>query len=407
MKWASAISRSPRLDAALADVVEQAARGLDQIEPDLVFLFLSANFAPDAKRIAARLAPWLGSALLVGCSAQGVAGGGRETEGEPAIALLAGVLPDVDIEARHVTQDLLRMPVADAAGWRALLGVDLDDPAFVVIADPHSVPVEALVKGLDVAHPGATKVGGIASGGQQPGSHVLLLGTDVYRAGAIVLALGGNVRLDAIVAQGCKPVGEPHFVTSCHEHLLRELDGASPRDVLTRLYENLSPADRQLFGHAVFVGLALPGEHRELHAGDFLVRNLLGLDPDTGALWIGGELQPNSILQFHLRDAATSAADLDRQLQRFVARGGGASGALMFSCVGRGAGLYGRPDHDTLAFQRHLGEVPLGGFFGNGEIGPVAMGNRAPATYVHGHTSAFGVFRPKRPVAPRATREES
>jgi small ligand-binding sensory domain FIST len=396
MKWASALSRSAQLDAALADVAEQAGRALDQIEPDLVFLFLSPNFAPDAERVADRLAPWLGSALLVGCSAQGVAGGGREVEGEPAIALLAGVLPDVEIEARHVTQDWLRMPVADAAGWRALLGVELDDPAFVVIADPHSVRAEMLVRGLDVAHPGATKVGGIASGGQQPGSHALLLGGDVHRSGAIVLALGGNVRLDAIVAQGCKPVGEPHFVTSCHEHLLRELDGASPRDALTRLYESLSPSDRELFGHAVFVGLALPGEHRELHAGDFLVRNLLGLDPDTGALWLGAELEQNSILQFHLRDAATSAADLDRQLRRYAARGGGATGALMFSCVGRGAGLYGLPDHDTLAFQQHVGDAPLGGFFGNGEIGPVAMGSRGPATYVHGYTSAFGVFRPKR-----------
>jgi small ligand-binding sensory domain FIST len=396
MKWASALSRSAQLDAALADVAEQAGRALDQIEPDLVFLFLSPNFAPDAERVADRLAPWLGSALLVGCSAQGVAGGGREVEGEPAIALLAGVLPDVEIEARHVTQDWLRMPVADAAGWRALLGVELDDPAFVVIADPHSVRAEMLVRGLDVAHPGATKVGGIASGGQQPGSHALLLGGDVHRSGAIVLALGGNVRLDAIVAQGCKPVGEPHFVTSCHEHLLRELDGASPRDALTRLYESLSPSDRELFGHAVFVGLALPGEHRELHAGDFLVRDLLGLDPDTGALWLGAELEQNSILQFHLRDAATSAADLDRQLRRYAARGGGATGALMFSCVGRGAGLYGLPDHDTLAFQQHVGDAPLGGFFGNGEIGPVAMGSRGPATYVHGYTSAFGVFRPKR-----------
>jgi small ligand-binding sensory domain FIST len=396
MKWASALSRSAQLDVALADVAEQAGRALDQIEPDLVFLFLSANFAPDAERVAELMAPWLGSALLVGCSAQGVAGGGREVESESAIALLAGVLPDVEIEARHVTQDWLRMPVADAAGWRALLGVEFADPAFVVIADPHSVRAEMLVRGLDVAHPGATKVGGIASGGQQPGSHALLLGGDVHRAGAIVLALGGNVRLDAIVAQGCKPVGEPHFVTSCHEHLLRELDGASPRDALTRLYENLSPSDRELFGHAVFVGLALPGEHRELHAGDFLVRNLLGLDPDTGALWLGAELEQNSILQFHLRDAATSAADLDRQLRRYAARGAGATGALMFSCIGRGAGLYGRPDHDTLAFQQHLGDVPLGGFFGNGEIGPVALGSRGPATYVHGYTSAFGVFRPKR-----------
>jgi small ligand-binding sensory domain FIST len=393
MKWASAISRQSRLEDALSDAVERVARGLDQIEPDLVFVFLNAAFAADAARVAPHLKPWLGSALLVGCGAHGVAADGQEVEGEPAVTLLAGVLPDVEIEARHVTQDWLRIPVADAAGWRSLLGVELPDPAFVVITDPHSVSADALVRGLDVAHPGATKVGGIASGGLQPGSHVLLLDDDVHRQGAIVLALGGNVRLDAVVAQGCKPVGEPHFVTSCHEHLLRELDGASPRTVLTRLYEKLPESDRELFAHAVFVGLALPGEHRELHAGDFIVRNLLGLDPDTGALWIGAELQPNSILQFHLRDAGTSSADLERQLQRFVQRvpAREVAGALMFSCVGRGVGLYGQPDHDSTAFRRIVGDVPIAGFFGNGEIGPIGG-----ASYVHGHTSAFGVFRPKR-----------
>lgn len=393
MKWASAVSRESRLDDALDDVVEQVARELDQIEPDLVFVFVGVAHAAEANRIAARLKPWLGAALLVGCSAQGVAADGHEVEGEPAIALLAGVLPDVEIEARHVTQDWLNISVADAAGWRALLGVELADPSFVVLTDPHSVATDALVRGLDVAHPGATKIGGIASGGRAPGGHVLLLGDDVYRHGAIVLALGGNVQLEAVVAQGCKPVGEPHFVTACHEHLLRELDGTSPRDVLTRLYEKLSAHDRELFSHAVFVGLALPGEHRELHTGDFVVRNLLGLDPDTGALWIGADLQPNSILQFHLRDAGTSAADLERQLQRFVQRGRAAraAGALMFSCVGRGAGLYGRPNHDSTAFRRHVGDLPMAGFFGNGEIGPIAG-----ATWVHGHTSAFGVFRPRR-----------
>jgi small ligand-binding sensory domain FIST len=393
MKWASAISRKAQLDEALADVVEQAARELDQIEPDLVFVFLHVAHAADAERVAARMRPWLGAALLVGCCAQGVAGDGHEVEGEPAVSLLAGVLPDVEIEARHVTQDWLRMPVADSAGWRSLLGVDFPDPSFVVISDPHSVSTESLVRGLDVAHPGATKIGGIASGGRQPGGHVLLLGDDVYRNGAIVLALGGNVRLEAVVAQGCKPVGEPHFVTACQEHLLRELDGAIPREVLTRLYDKLSPHDRELFAHAVFVGLALPGEHRELHTGDFVIRNLLGLDPDTGALWIAAELLPKSILQFHLRDADTSIADLERQLQRFVQRGRaeGAKGALLFSCVGRGVGLYGRPDHDSSAFLRHVGDVPIAGFFGNGEIGPIAG-----ATYVHGYTSAFGVFRPKR-----------
>lgn len=392
MRWVSAISRHADLDAALADVAEQAARGLDQIEPDVAFVFLDQHFSPLAERVSRKLAPWLGSALLVGVSARGVIGSGAEVEDERAVAVLAGVLPDVEIEARHVEPSALGIAAADAPAWHALLGTELQEPAFVVFTDPYSLDPATLLAGLDAAHPGAPKIGGIASGGRQPGSTALLLGADVYRTGAIVVAFGGNVRLETVVAQGCRPIGEPHFVTSCHEHLLRELDGRSPRDVLTALYERLPPPDQALFTDSLFVGLAMPGEHRELHVGDFLVRGILGLDPDTGALWIASELEPNSILQFHLRDAATSAKDLERQLSRFRARGLAerAAGALLVSCVGRGAGLYGAPNHDTLAFQRLVADVPLGGFFAGGEFGPVNG-----ATHVHGYTSSFGVFRPK------------
>lgn len=392
MRWVSAISRAPDLDVALADVADQAARGLDQIEPDVVFVFLDQHFAPLAERVGRKLAPWLGSALLVGVSARGVIGGGAEVEDERAVAVLAGVLPDVEIEARHVEQSALGIAAADAPAWRALIGTELHEPSFLVLTDPYSLDAATLIAGLDAAHPGAPKIGGIASGGRQPGSTALLLGGDVYRNGAVVVAFSGNVQLETVVAQGCRPIGEPHFVTSCHEHLLRELDGRSPRDVLTALHERLPPPDQALFTDSLFVGLAMPGEHRELHVGDFLVRGILGLDPDTGALWIASELEQNSILQFHLRDAATSAKDLERQLARFRARGSAnrAAAALLVSCVGRGAALYGAPNHDSLAFQRLVADVPLGGFFAGGEFGPVNG-----TTYVHGYTSAFGVFRPK------------
>ena len=94
------------------------------------------------------------------------------------------------------------------------------------------------------------------------------------------------------------------------------------------------------------------------------------------------------MVQFHLRDARTSAADLDELLGRYARAA--RHGALLFSCLGRGEHLYGEPDHDTDAFRRHVGDVPLGGFFCNGEIGPVHG-----TTFLHGYTSAFGLFRPR------------
>jgi small ligand-binding sensory domain FIST len=116
-----------------------------------------------------------------------------------------------------------------------------------------------------------------------------------------------------------------------------------------------------------------------------LVRNLVGCDRASGALTVAASVEPGQVVQFHLRDAATSAEDLAELLAEPAAP---AAGALLFSCVGRGQALYGAPNHDSEAFARARGHVPIGGFFCNGELGPVAG-----QTFVHGYTSAFAAFR--------------
>jgi len=143
---------------------------------------------------------------------------------------------------------------------------------------------------------------------------------------------------------------------------------------------------------SLFLGIEMRPELHEFNRGDFLVRNLVGADPDSGALGVAGTLHEGQVVQFHLRDAETSSDDLEERLVRYERErgsGGAPCGALLFSCLGRGAHLYGRPDHDSEAFRRHLGALPLGGFFCNGEIGPVAQ-----RTFLHGYTSAFAIFRP-------------
>src|SRR5262249_29734662 len=128
--------------------------------------------------------------------------------------------------------------------------------------------------------------------------------------------------------------------------------------------------------------------------GDFLIRNILGIEPRSGALVIGEIPQVERTVQFHLRDAATSADDLRLTLKRYCEEhnegDGQAAGALLFSCLGRGRHLYGRANHDSECFRQYLGEVPLGGFFCSGEIGPVGG-----TTFLHGYTSSFGIFREK------------
>jgi small ligand-binding sensory domain FIST len=178
------------------------------------------------------------------------------------------------------------------------------------------------------------------------------------------------------------------FVTLSHENLIRELDGRAPRDALAATFEQLPPPDRDLLTDSLFLGLAMRPDASQYVPGDFLIRNILGMDPQSGALWVNAHVPTNSVVQFHLRDAATSAYDLERALSHYTkSHAATPSGALLFSCAGRGYGLYGQADHDSNAFRRLIADVPIGGFFGNGEIGPVQN-----ATYLHGYTSAFAVF---------------
>jgi small ligand-binding sensory domain FIST len=121
---------------------------------------------------------------------------------------------------------------------------------------------------------------------------------------------------------------------------------------------------------------------------------LLGVDPRVGAIAIGDRVRPGQRIQFHLRDARTSEEDLELLLHRYQKDSSGtteAAGAVMFSCLGRGKGLYGKPDFDSQLFGRYLSNIQLSGFFCNGEIGPVGG-----STFLHGYTSVFGICRSKR-----------
>jgi small ligand-binding sensory domain FIST len=188
------------------------------------------------------------------------------------------------------------------------------------------------------------------------------------------------------------------FVTRADGPKLYELDGQPAIEVLRALYGRLDASDQRLAQGSLFIGLAMRRTDDNYGQGDYLIRNLMGVDDDSGALWVGADLHERHVVQFHLRDAATSAFDLERVLAPLDGRRelNEETGALLFSCTGRGQYLYGVAGHDSDVFQRHAGQVPLGGFFCNGEIGPVQS-----ITYVHGYTSAFGVFRPKH-VEPRS-----
>lgn len=396
MKWGSALSRDEDAEGAFAEAAAAVERHLGGGRATLAVIFASPHHAGAFQRLASLAAERFPGALLVGCEGSGIIGGGREAEEGPALSLTAAALPAVDLSGFHL--DMTRLPAPDAgpAAWRAATGRGAGGrPAFLVLADPFTFDAGALAAGIDRTWPGAVTVGGLASGGREAGQHRLLLGTTVHRHGAVGVAMAGNVAVDALVAQGCRPVGKPMLVTRCRGGWLLELDGRPPLEVLGELHRSLGERDRHLMRHALFLGLDLRSERVEFDSGELLVRNLVGADPEAGTLAVGAELAPMQAVQFVVRDAGTAEEDLRRALSRYRASSGGRrpAGALLFSCTGRGAGLFGRPDHDTGLLEEALGPVPLGGFFCNGEIGPVGG-----TTCLHGYTSAFALFREALPA---------
>ena len=390
MKWASTVTEEGQLDEAVAQASRRVLEDLGEL-PDLVVVFASAHYGDRYARLSDLIAENLGDCLVFGCSASGVIGGGREIEHRAGFSLTAAVLPGVQLTARHVSQSAVPERHAPLAHWAAVTGVPATSrPHFLLLADPFTFNPEPLLSGLDRTYPGAVKIGGLASGARSRGEACLFLADEVYPAGLISLAFEGNVNIDTIVAQGCRPIGEPLWVTKAHGSLILELDGRRPIEMFETLYQRLDEHDQALCRNSLFVGLTMRDAQSRYAQGDYLVRNLVGSDSTTGALAVAAELHDNQIVQFHVRDANTAAYDLEQALARLdrLPEGEQPCGTLLFSCVGRGMHLYGCPDHDSHVFARHVGDVPLGGFFCNGEIAPVQ--NR---TFVHGYTSAFALFR--------------
>lgn len=391
MKWASSISKSPDLKIAQKNVCQEILKQLDNKKPDLVFVFVSPQHREHWNHLLNWIQQDLAPAHLIGCSGGGVIGQGEEIERQAALSLTAAILPDVNIHSFHFANDALPTLKSDRKIWEQLMGVSFSSsPHFVLLADSFSFDLPILLKGLDFAFPWSKKIGGIASAAQGPGENILFCNQKFYHSGLVGVALSGNIVVDHLVAQGFRPIGETMTISECQGNQIQSLGGRAPFEVLREVYDHLSPEDQNLFKTSLFVGLAMKDELPQDPKVDFLIRNIIGINPEGGALAIGAAPHKGQSLQFYIRDAETSSRDLELLLEDYYENLGRVrnEGALLFSCLGRGFYLYGVPNHDSDLFKKYLGSIPLGGFFCNGEIGSIHG-----KTHLHGYTSSFGIFR--------------
>ncbi|MEE2664083.1 MAG: FIST N-terminal domain-containing protein [Myxococcota bacterium] len=388
MRVASALSQHVETSQAVVQALESIHRELEGADPDLLVLFVSEHHTRRFDAIARSLRDTWPRTCLIGCGASSVIGAGREIEGTPSIGLLAARLPGVELAPFHIEADALADP---PAALRERLcappPAGAGATSVLLLADPYSSGTDVLLAGLDRALPGASVLGGVASGSPGPGRAALVAGDASTRQGWVGATMHGAIDFQTVVAQGCRPIGTPMFVTRGQDNLIHELDGHPPMQIVQQLFEEGDARERALIQSSLFIGIQMQAGRTEYGQGDFLVRNLAGADEDTGAIAVGAEIDSNFVVQFHLRDAHTASEDLELALRSRTRLRERLRGALLFSCLGRGRGLYGIENHDSDLLNSHLGPVPLAGFFGNGEIGQVEG-----RTYLHSYTSAFGLL---------------
>jgi small ligand-binding sensory domain FIST len=365
---------------AAAEAAREARGALGRAEVDLAFLFLSPEHLAAAGAAAEAVREELAPRHLLGCVAEGVVAGVRELEGGPALAVWAGALPGAEIACFHAA-------AVRTDGGVAVEGVpDLDDSALVaLLVDPFTFPVGQFLTALNEAGERIPLVGGIAAGGQRPGTQALIADETVHVEGAVGAVISG-VPVLTVVSQGCRPIGREAVITRGEANVVYELAGQAALERLRGEIAALSPEERALAAHGVLAGLVIDENRPAYDPGDFLMRGLLGADEATGALALGETVRVGQTLRFFVRDAASADADLRRALGE-AARGARPAGALLFTCNGRGTNMFPEPDHDARVVAELLGTDALAGFFCGGEIGPV--GGKA---FLHGFTATMAVF---------------
>ncbi len=368
--------------AAGRRAVSEALVPLGDSPPSFAVLFASGHFLGTAEALAAAVAGEIGQVPLIGCVAEAVAGGSREVESEPAVSLwLAADLGPVETFA----MEFVRTPSGGAFG-----GYRFEQAAGIrlLLCDPFTFPVGDLLTHLNQQVPGATVMGGMASGGLELRQSRLFLDGRVISHGAVGASLP-QAEVHALVAQGCRPVGNPYTTTSANGNVIFELGGRPPLDRLRDLAAELPTRDRELLADGVHLGMVIDEYQAEPGQGDFLIRGVAGIDPESGAIAVGDEVTVGQTVQFHVRDAGSADEDLRRTLEREAAVLGTrrAAGALLFTCNGRGSRLFAEPDHDAGLLAEVLGKIPVAGFFCAGELGPVGGQN-----FLHAYTASIALF---------------
>ena len=388
---ASRLVTGPFDEAVIRDTATQLRQQLSG-KPTFGLVFVTPDYADKANDLLELIRVYGHVPTLVGCSGTGLVGTSQEQEEGPGFSLLFLSLPGGAAKSFSFSQDVVEASTGPEYWYQRTGLKPADVKAWLVFLNPFSLNVEIWLKQWNQAYPHVPVFGGMAGG--FPGDpEAWVFCDDRVVPGGVAIALQGDIAVHSVVSQGCKPIGEPLTVTNAEKNVLLTLGSRPAYEVLSDVYKEWSDAEREQARGHLFAGLAVSEYLEEYKRGDFLVRNIIGADPKSGAVAINALPRVGQTLQYQLRDSQAASDELRRLLRAQAAVLTPAPYAgLLCTCNGRGRGLFGRPDHDAGLINEFFPGLPLAGFSTNVQIGPV--GDRS---FEHSYTAAMALLGPAVP----------
>jgi small ligand-binding sensory domain FIST len=337
-----------------AESVTQAAENLHtQLgKPATVaFAFCTPDYLPHLEEFSEILRVDGQIVELVGCPTVATIEGAVEREQVRGLSILALAIPGVGEEVFSFSSPPTTSSPS-TSGWIALVS-------------PSGFDVEQWL--AQWAPRGTHVIGGMASGGSDLQAFHNGVAVD-----GVAVGVKAPARLVPLLSQGCRPIGEPLTVTRAESNVVYALGARPAYEALESAFETLSDKEKATARGNLFAGLAGTEYVEEYLPKDFLVRTILGADPNSGAVAIGAIPRVGQTLQYQLRDPRSAAKATSAILSAAAADWGLPTATLLFPCTGRGKAFFGTSSPDASTVQALFGRHPSSGFFCSGEIAPVA-----------------------------------
>ena len=393
--YAAADWQSPNIHQAATQcsllINQQFAENATDGTPDFVIAMVAGYSPEEFAGALKRIGELTRGKTVMGVTCQSLVAGAEEIENTTGISLWAACWPDAD-----VTPMFLELHYEDGAasflglpddGWQ-------DDSVVIMLSEAYSFPADALLEHMNSNHPGVRVLGGVCDSGLNPSDARLMLGDEVYDRGAVAVRISG-VPVSTVVSQGCRPIGDTFIVTDSTRNVIGTLGGQPSFDIIRKIYATLPTQDQARVEQGLHLGVAMTELKDEFQYGDFLIRNVIGIDEESSTISVGDYVRKGRTVQFHIRDQISASIELRSMLEteskKTESNNQSArppAAALIFTCNGRGANLFETPHHDAGLVNEIIGDIATAGFFAAGEFGYVGSSN-----FLHGFTASIALFQ--------------